>query len=63
MNPEDKVQDQDVATEAPKGPADEAPADPSLELGEIKLIKPLRITDEDLGGDPYNRTGRFTAKD
>ena len=41
MNPEDKVQDQDVATEPPKGAAEETPADPSLELGEINLIKPI----------------------
>ena len=62
MNPEDKTQDQESATEVPKHPAPDAPAEASLELGEIKLIKPLRITDEDLGGDPYNRTGRFTKK-
>ena len=60
-NPEDKVEDQATPAPAHRRPSDRAPADAALELGEINLIKPLRVTDEDPGGDPYNHTGRFTT--
>ncbi len=63
MNPEEKSQNQGDAVDTHRRPEADASADAALELGEIKLIKPLRVADEDLGSDPYNRTGRFWIKD
>jgi hypothetical protein len=34
---------------------DDEPRDPTT----IKLNGPVEISDEDVGSDPYNRTGRF----
>ena len=64
LNSEDKARDQ--ARSASREPKQPPPAkrrqDAALELGEIRLIQPLGVTDEDPGGDPYNHTGRFTVK-
>ncbi len=30
------------------------------EYGKVKLVKPLDISSDDPGGDPYNSTGRFS---
>ena len=62
MNPEDKAPEQGASARH-RSLAKPDPRDAALELGEIKLIKPLRVADEDPGSDPYNRTGRFTVKD
>ena len=49
-------------TPAPPLPAD-ASEEAALELGEIRVTKPLRIPDDEMGGDPYNHTGRFSTDD
>ncbi len=59
MNREDKAPDQ-ATPDRHRSPVQPDPRDGAAEPGEIKLIKPLRVSDEDPGGDPYNRTGRFT---
>ena len=36
--------------------------DDDAELGEIRTVRPLDVSDEDdTGGDPYNYTGRFSV--
>ena len=62
LNPDDKAKRQATPKAVPRRPVDTPDADPALELGEIKLVKPLQIADEDPGGDPYNRTGRFSVE-
>ena len=34
-------------------------ADKSAEYGKVRLTKPLDISNDDPGVDPYNSTGRF----
>lgn len=63
INPEDKAQIPATAPDNPRRTPGRAGTEAALEMGEIKLIKPLRVTDEDPGGDPYNSTGRFTIND
>lgn len=63
MNPEEKTPPHAEPAEPAKRPDTDAGADAALELAEINVIKPLRVTDEDVGGDPYNRTGRFSVDD
>ena len=63
MNTEDKLESQEASEATPRRAADPAKRDSLLELGEIKVIKPLRMVHEDPGDDPYNHTGRFTRED
>ncbi len=39
----------------------ESPADREADEDSttLKVSGPIRVTDEDAGGDPYNRTGKF----
>lgn len=63
MNHEDKARRkaQAVTTEPQRRRPGEPSEDAALQVGEIQLSQPLRVTDEDAGGDPYNHTGRFTV--
>jgi hypothetical protein len=64
MDSQDKQDTQTTGPAAVRGrPVHDNGSDAAFELNQIRVVKPLRIAEEDPGGDPYNRTGRFTVDD
>jgi len=62
MNPEEKnLMQPDSATAAERqARRHRLASETAFQFKQIRVIQPLRLSDEDHGSDPYNRTGRFT---
>ena len=65
VNQADKTEDQakSGSEERTRRPPAEIRDDSALALGKFRALKPLKMTDEELGRDPYNHTGRFSTDD
>lgn len=49
------------ASNTEPGQAPEAAAEDSADLATLTANQPLKILNEEIGSDPYNHTGRFSA--
>jgi len=51
----------DTSKTEPEQAAEEAAADSATDLATLTVHQPLKILNEEVGSDPYNHTGRFSA--
>ncbi len=60
---EERETPQAIAEQRTKHSPATADGEDSARVGLLRITRPLDITSDDMGGDPYNSTGRFTRKE